>query len=157
MGRLYDFPFLQECTASSLRISGRRSIGAGASLHFRRGSGVSLTSPAPSRRLRGAFKTIIINFFSLSPPLLCIQSCPYAVYGYIFSIFIHGFPHLSLVDIRFRHYNASGIRPPSSEPFRGFNQVRICLVLGLSFSLDNMSFFLSAPPSFPPFFLFLSY
>ena len=37
---------------------------------------------------------------------------------------------------------------------RGFNQVRICLVLGLSFSLDNMSFFLSAPPSFPPFLSF---
>ena len=90
-----DFPFLQECTASSPRISGRRSIGAGASLHFRRGSGASLTSSAPSHRLRGVSKTIIMNFFSLLPPLFYIQSCPCFVYSHIFSIFIHGFPHLS--------------------------------------------------------------
>ena len=76
--------------------------------------------------------------------------CLYLYFHYFYT----RFPPSLLVYIRFRHYYASGRRPPSSEPFRGFNQVCICLVLGLSFSLDNMSFFLSAPPSLSPFLLF---
>ena len=155
MGRLYDFPFLQECTAPPSRLSGQRQIGAGASRYFRRASGAFPTFSAYSHRSRGVLKTFNHGLLLIIAAIVLYTVLPMcSFYTYYFILVLYSrFPQSLLVYFKFRHRYASGRHPPlrslSGDPTKYvFVLFWVCPLVWTTCP------FAYQPPFFPPFLLF---